>query len=247
MRYDSEQIFDLPPDRLVADANNAGMTWVLLIYLQQRYTDDPSEKSGTRLLATVYQRLGCSINAAFLYQQARDDSEAEGAVDADVVLGLGLRLGVSIKIGSLWSLPSSDAGVWEERDLILEEAKQHPEEVYCWLSLAAHYLGMEETLMALWTLFVIKMNAPESRSVAEVLIQELDTLKFYATCQHPWAFAAGERCREAAANILSMTAPVTDIADAIRHFCNSWCGVSISTERLLGEFVWPRGVKRGKP
>jgi len=239
MDYYSDEIFSVPAGEVVARASADGKTWVLLSYLQEWCSNNSFCPRGVRVLIEVYRTLGCHANCWFLSEKYLPAPRPAERGNSACAVALGLDIGITIDQMSTRVEVVHAENMWVERDLILRELKNVPQSLSHWLELAGKYVELEELLMAVMTLFLVRMNALASEATWAALRELLHLIRIYGTCGCIWAFIAEDTFLSKAGQILTSDRPREEIADFIGKLFASCFNVSLNRDDLLRPFAWP--------
>ncbi len=240
MDYYSDEIFSVPAGEVVARASADGMTWSLLSYLQQWCLSNSFSSRGVSVLVEVYRALGCHANCWFLSEKYLAAPRLAGGGNSACAAALGLDIGVTIDQVSTRFEVAHAENMWAERDLVLRELKNVPRSLSHWLELAGKYVELEELLMAVMTLFLVRMNAFASEATWAALRDELDLIGIYGTSGSFWAFIAEDTFLSKAGQILTSDRTREEIADSVGRLFTSSFNLSLNRDDLLRPFAWPK-------
>lgn len=240
MDYWSDEIFSVPPGEVVARASAEGMIWVLLGYLQEWCSNNAFCSKGVSVLVEIYRTLGCYANCWFLskkYLPAPGPAESGNSAWA---ASLGLDIGVTIvRVPTRFQVVGV-YDMWAERDLIIKHIKNDPRSLSHWLQLALQYVDLEELLMAVMTLFLIRMNTVSSEAIGADLEEYMHYIRLRGECASIWALVAEESFVSRAVQILMCHRAREEIADLIGKLFASSFDLSLNGDDLLRPFVWPK-------
>ncbi len=240
MDYYSDEVFTAPHGEILAKAAEDGMTWALLGYLQQWCLSNAFAEKGVNLLIETYRTLGCHPNCWFLSERYLAARRIGASKSSASVAPLGLEIGASIQQNSgRFELPPAE-NMWAERDLVLKEIKNDPRSLSPWLELVGKYVELEELLMAVMTLFVVRINAPFSAAIWPTLKEQLDLMKVYGTSGGFWAFVAEDVFFSKVSEILSGDKTREEVADSVGILFASSFALPVHRDNLLRPFVWPK-------
>jgi len=240
MDYYSEEIFSLPASEVVASASAEGMTWALLSYLQEWCSSNSFSPQGVSVLVEVYRTLGCHANCWFLDQKFLLGGQSERDGKSNSTAALGLKIGVQIdEVTSRFDPPRAES-LWAEREVLLTTLHGNPRSFAAWLHLVAKNTELEELLEAVWTLFVLKINAPDTLQVLAASKEQLDLIRVCGTSGGFWTFVAKDAFLSRVSEILTDNAASRAIADSIGNLFADSFGLSLGRDSLLRTFTWPK-------
>ena len=219
------------------------MTSVLLTYLHQWCLNNSFSKKGVSTLVEVYRALGCFTNCWFLSRRYLLEASAEMADNRISTNMLGLDIGIIIDEVPVRFRVHRTEEMWAERDSILREIRNSPARLSLWFELVEKYVELEELLMAVWTLFVIRANMPPATVIETSFSDQLGLIKVYGTSGCFWNIVAEDAFISKVVEILSGDKTREEIVDLIGGMCASSFGFSVTPIDLLQPFKWPECIK----
>jgi len=231
MNYESLAIFEERADHVISSAQRDDMVWVLLSYLQTASSQNEYSEKATELLIRLYWHLRCPINCRYL-QAKMACAVIRSATTTEDDRSYGLILKSRLAATTRLFLAPRLGSLWKERDALIQEIRTNEADLTRWLHLVRQYTELEELLMAVWTLFLIKLNAP-AVGVGELLDEQVNCIEAYAGSGGLWAFVSETTCTERVRRILDSDDTREHLASSIsRMLCESM-GVRIGECELL--------------
>ena len=236
--YYSDAVFSLHADEVVARAAADHMIWALLSYAQQWCVANAFAPKGINILIRCYGMLGCHANCWFLVGRYPPGILAKDIGTPGTSAGLGLMLHARIEHTDKGHEAPQAESLWHERDNIVRLLRENPQSLPLWLQLATKYIELEEMLMSLWTVLVIKMNTSDPRAVIPALLDQVNLMAAHESSGCLWSFLGHKDTVSELIHIMDSAGTTYEMASSVESFAKRTLGLPLRIAEILSPFAW---------